>query len=225
MNILIVEDDPDLRSSIRDYLVQGGFSCSVAGNLFRAEDLLIEHSYDLVVLDIGLPDGNGLTLISLIKKEYQDTAVLVLSARDSLQDKLTGLDLGADDYLTKPFHLAELNSRINAIIRRKSHEGRDQIQFNEISLDHQLKEALVNNKSLKLTIREFELLGYLISNRHRVITREGIAEHLWGPENDHDDHLEILYTHIKNLRKKIKVAGGKDYLQTVYGIGYKFTDQ
>ena len=183
------------------------------------------NRFDLIILDIGLPDGNGMDLLDAIKEHQNSAGVLILSAKDSLEDKLKGLDLGADDYMTKPFHMAELNSRVNAIIRRKNFDGQNEIRFNEIRIDIQGQQVYIDKLALSLTRREYELLLYLVTNRHRVVTREAIAEHLWGAYNDTVDHLEVVYSHIKNLRRKIKDAGANDYLKSVYGIGYKLTDE
>ncbi len=142
-----------------------------------------------------------------------------------MDDKLKGLDLGADDYITKPFHLPELNSRINAIIRRKDFHGETNITHNEIEINPAGKQAVVNGRQLELTKKEYNLLLYFIVNKNRVLTKEAIAEHLWGDNIDMADNFDFVYTHIKNLRKKIEKEGGTDYLKTVYGVGYKFTDQ
>jgi len=178
-----------------------------------------------VILDISLPGGNGLDILKLIKKLHPEMAVIIISAKDSLEDKLMGLNLGSDDYLTKPFHLSELNARIKAVWRRKQYKGFDILVFNEISLTLESQEAKVEGSILDLTRKEFELLLFFVSNRHRVLSKESIAGHLWGDSVDIVDNLDFIYTHINNLRKKIIKAGGKDYIRSIYGVGYKFTDQ
>lgn len=222
MKILIVEDEIDLVNTISKYLQKENFVCEFAVNYFDAEDKLISYNYDVVILDINLPDGNGLDLLKIIKKSNPDTGVLIVSARDSLEDKLKGLDLGADDYITKPFHLAELNSRINSLIRRQKFEGNQNIIFNEIEIDTKAITVKVNNSTVELTKKEFYLLLYFITNKSRVLTKESIAEHLWGDNIDLLDNFDFIYTHMRNLRKKLKMQGAKDYLQTIYGLGYKF---
>ncbi len=225
MKILIVEDEQQLLESISGYLYKQGFICEEAVTWREAEDKLSLYRYNIVILDITLPDGNGLDLIKLLKKSYPDTGILIVSAKNSLDDKLTGLDLGADDYITKPFHLSELNSRVNAIIRRKYFHGNSHIIHNEVEIDTDSKQGIVNNKPLNLTKKEYDLLLYFITNKNRVLTKEAIAEHLWGDNIDLADNFDFVYTHIKNIRKKIMQEGGTDYLKTVYGVGYKFTDR
>lgn len=224
MKILIVEDEKDLLQSISAYLQNEGFVCEEALNYFQAENKLVTYDYEIVVLDITLPDGNGLNLLKLLKQEHPNTGVLIASAKNSLDDKLKGLDLGADDYITKPFHLAELNSRINAIIRRRNFHGQTNIIFNEIEINPAANEVRVNNQKVELTKKEYDLLLYLITNKNRVLTKVSIAEHLWGDYMDMADNFDFIYTHIKNLRRKIEEQGGANYMQTVYGLGYKFTD-
>jgi len=225
MKVLVVEDEVELQKSISGFLKEGGFVCEPASTYREAEDKLAVHQYDIVLLDINLPDGNGLDLMTNLKQHHHESGVLIISARDSLDDKLKGLDLGADDYITKPFHLAELNSRINAIIRRRKFKGHTIVEFNEIKIDPVGKVVTVNDESLDLTKKEYDLVLYLITNKNRVLTKEAIAEHLWGDNMDMADNFDFIYTHIKNLRKKIMQKKGTDYLQTVYGLGYKFTDQ
>lgn len=225
MKTLIVEDEPDLLRSISEYLSKEGLLCEEATDRFTAEDKLTNHQYDAVILDILLPDGNGLELMELLKKEHPDTGVLIVSARDSLDDKLKGLDLGADDYITKPFHLAELNARVNAVIRSRNFRGDTRLVLNEIILDYNAQSVTVHDRPLDLTKKEYELLLFFLTNKERVLTKEAIAEHLWGDYMDMADNYDFIYTHIKNLRQKILEAGGTDYLNTVYGMGYKFSEK
>jgi len=222
MKLLIVEDELELLNSTCVYLQNEDFVCEPASNFFEAEDKLISYNYDVVILDINLPDGNGLNLLKYVKEKSPETGVLIVSAKDSLDDKLKGLDLGADDYITKPFHLAELNSRVNSLLRRRKFEGNNNIIFEEIEIDPVAKIALVNAKPLDLTKKEYFLLLYFITNKNRVLTKEAIAEHLWGDNIDMVDNFDFIYTHMRNLRKKLKKSGANDYLQTIYGLGYKF---
>lgn len=222
MKLLIVEDELELLNSTCVYLQKEDFICEPASNFFEAEDKLLSYNYDVVILDINLPDGNGLDLLKYIKERSPETGVLIVSAKDSLDDKLKGLDLGADDYITKPFHLAELNSRVNSLLRRRKFEGNNNIIFEEIEIDPVAKIAMVNDKPLELTKKEYFLLLYFITNKNRVLTKEAIAEHLWGDNIDMVDNFDFIYTHMRNLRKKLKKSGANDYLQTIYGLGYKF---
>jgi len=225
MKILIVEDETELLDSMTTYLKNEDFICESATSFFDAEDKIISFGYDIIILDLTLPDGTGLDLLKLIKEQSKKTGVLIVSAKDSLDDKLKGLDLGADDYITKPFHLAELNSRINSLIRRRNFDGDDSsIQFNEINIDPSSKAVTINGKHIELTKKEYNLLLYFVTNKNKVLTKESIAEHLWGDDIEMADSYDFIYTHMGNLRKKIKKLDGTDYLQTMYGLGYKFTD-
>ncbi|WP_299452692.1 response regulator transcription factor [uncultured Microscilla sp.] len=223
MKILIVEDEQQLTAALVSYLKNEGYVCESVLNFEQATEKVHLYDYDIVILDIGLPDGNGLDLLKLLKKLRSQAGVLIISAKNSLDDKLAGLDLGADDYITKPFHLAELNARIKSILRRRNFEGNHEVIFQEIRVNTDKFETLVNEQLVVLTQKEQELLLYFISNKNRVLTKESIAEHLWGDHMDMADSFDFIYTHIKNLRRKIAQKGGKNYLQTVYGIGYKFT--
>ena len=224
MKILIVEDEIELLESMASYLKNEDFICEKATNFFDAEDKLISFNYDVVILDITLPDGSGIDLLKMIKEKDSKVGVLIVSAKDSLDDKLEGLDLGADDYITKPFHLAELNSRINSLLRRRKFDGNDMIVFNEIEIDPTSKEVTINNKLIELTKKEYNLLLYFIANKNKVVTKESIAEHLWGDEIEMADSFDFIYTHLGNLRKKIKKYGANDYVKTMYGLGYKFSE-
>lgn len=225
MKLLIVEDETDLRETMADYFRENGNLVLAAKSVFEAEDLLLTHQFDVLILDIGLPDGSGLDCLKICSETQENSGVLIVSAKNSVDDKIKGLDLGADDYITKPFHIAELNSRINALIRRKFGKGDSRLVFNELSINLLEKQAYVNDETLVLTKKEFELLQFLLSNKERVLTKESIVEHVWGEEMDGMENVEFIYTHVKNLRKKITQLGGNDYLKTVHGMGYKFTDK
>lgn len=222
MKLLVIEDERDLRNAIAAFFEKMGELVLTAKSKLEAEDRLISHQFDAIILDITLPDGSGIDILPVISKTQENSGVLILSAKNSLDDKIKGLDLGADDYLTKPFHLAELNSRVKALVRRKVYKGDTSVSFNEIKVNISQNQAYVNDELLLLTKKEFMLLLYLISNKNRVLTKESIAEHLWGDNIDYLENYDFIYTHIKNLRKKILSAGGNDYLHTVHGIGYKY---
>ena len=222
MKILIVEDEQALAESIESYLADEGYICEIANTFDLASEKINLYQYDCILVDIMLPDGNGLNIIREIMKRNIDAGIIVISAKDSLDDKLTGLDIGADDYLSKPFHLSELNARINSLIRRRKFEGKNEIVLNEIKIRVDAAEVMVRDKLLELTKKEYDLLIYFIMNKNRVLTKGAIAEHLWGDNIDMADSFDFIYTHIKNLRKKIMDMGGKDYIQTIYGLGYMF---
>ena len=223
MKILIIEDELQLLEAIAGYLAEEGFLCEKASDFDEASEKIALYDYDLLILDLTPPGGNGLDLLYRLKKSKPDTGVLILTARNSLDDKLLGLDKGADDYLTKPFHLAELNSRIKAIIRRRQFNGREKLRYEEIEIDPESKEVYLNGIRVILSKKEYEMLLYFITNPNRVITKEALAEHLWGDHFDAADNFDFIYAHVKNLRRKIRKAGGKNYLKTVYGLGYRLT--
>lgn len=222
MKILLVEDNPELTQNVVNYLSAEGMICESVSTLFAAQDKILGFQYDCILLDLMLPDGNGLDLLDIIKAQKIETNVLIISAKDALDDRLKGLDQGADDYLPKPFHLSELLARLKAIFRRSKLGGFDEVVFNEIKIEiHQLL-AKVNDQVLDLTKKEFDLLLFFITNKNRVLGKQAIAQHLWGDYTDDLANFDFVYQHVKNLRKKITSAGGVDYISTVYGIGYKF---
>ncbi|HXB45530.1 MAG TPA: response regulator transcription factor, partial [Puia sp.] len=178
--------------------------------------------YDCILLDINLPGGSGLDILKQLKQNKKMDGVLIISARNALEDRITGLQLGADDYLQKPFHLSELVARITAIIRRRNSGGNNLMQFNELIIDTLAKTVLVNNKLLELTRKEYQLLLYFAYNKGRVISKNAIAQHLWGDQMEGAANFDFIYTHVKNLRKKLIASGCGDYVQSVYGMGYKF---
>lgn len=225
MKLLIVEDELALLEEMKNFLEKENYVCETATTFSEADEKLALYHYDAALIDITLPGGSGLQLIETIKTRHSDTGIIIISARNSLDDKLGGLDLGADDYMTKPFHLSELNARLKALLRRRKFEGATSVVFSEIELFPDQGSCKVNDNELLLTKKEFEMLLFFISNKNRLLTRESIAEHLWGDNIDLADNFDFIYTHINNLRKKIVKNGGKDYIKTVYGIGYKFTDQ
>ncbi len=225
MKLLLIEDNPELIEDVSDYLQGQKYVLESARSMEQAREKFMFYEYDLAILDLGLPDGDGMQLISEMKNQQPDIAILILTATHSLDYKIKGLNLGADDYLTKPFHKSELNARIHSILRRKISNGKKILDVNEISIDLQSRQVCVHNKTVKLTRKEYDLLIYLIDNETRLLTREIIAEHLWGDYIDHSDNFDFIYNHIKNLRKKLQTAGAEDYIKSIYGVGYKFQRQ
>jgi DNA-binding response OmpR family regulator len=225
MKILIIEDEKELLATIKNYLESEGFLCETAFSYFEAEDSLSVFNYDIIVLDLTLPGGNGLDLIKLIKERNRQAGLLIVSAKNSLDDKIKGLDMGADDYISKPFHLAELNSRIKSLVRRRHFNGTNELIYNEIKINVDSNEVSVNGENVELTKKEYEILLYFMVNRNKLITRESIAEHVWGDNISNDDNFDFIYSHIKNLRKKIEQKNGRNYLHNIYGMGYKFSEK
>ena len=222
MKVLIIEDHQELARNINDFLVKEGYICELCCTLEAAREKLGLFQYDCILLDIGLPDGNGIHLLDLLRTDHKQSNVVIISARNAVDDKIIGLEKGADDYITKPFHLAELHARIRAIYRRKNLGGASIVAFNEISLNTDTFEAKVGEVLLDTTPKEFDLLLYFIVNKNRVLSRQAIAAHLWGDYTDNLANFDFVYQHVKNLRRKISNAGGMDYISTVYGLGYKF---
>ena len=222
MKILLIEDEKALSASIASYLKKENSIVETAYTFEEAISKAGINVYDCILVDLMLPDGDGLDIIRELKQGRNETGIIITSAKDSLDDKLTGLETGADDYLTKPFHLAELNARIKSLIRRKQHSGDIIIRNGEIEVNTSTSEVRINSEKIDLTRKEYELLVFFLSNKGRVITKESIAEHLWGDFIVEADTFDFIYTHIKNLRKKIENKSGKNRIKTVYGMGYKF---
>jgi len=224
VKILVIEDEKDLRETIVSFLEEEGYICELAGGLEVGIEKINLYEYDCLLVDIGLPDGNGLNLVKSLKQIHPGTGIIIISAKNSLDDKIAGLDLGADDYLTKPFHLPELNSRIKSLLRRRKFDGKKEIVFDNIRIVPENRQAYINNEPLTLTKKEFDLLVFFIANPKRVLTKESIAEHLWGDFIDNSDSFDFVYSHIKNLRRKLFEKSGANYFQNVYGSGYTFID-
>ncbi|WP_223560492.1 response regulator transcription factor [Chryseobacterium lathyri] len=222
MKILIIEDETELAKSISEYLYGENYLCEFATTFSDAMDKIETFNYDCILLDIMLPDGNGLTILEELKKQNKQDGVIIISAKNALDDKVRGLQLGADDYLTKPFHLSELMARIYSIIRRKQFNNSNVVRQNEVEIDLLAKTVSINNKTITLTKKEFDLLIYFIGNKNKVISKSTLAEHLSGDFADMLDNHDFVYAHVKNLKKKLYDAGCDHYLKTVYGTGYKW---
>jgi DNA-binding response OmpR family regulator len=219
MKLLLVEDDKDLIRSMLFYFHSMSYTTEKACSVEEALEKLVLYSYDCIVLDLSLPDGNGIDVLQRIKESDLDPGVIIISANSNLDHKIKALEIGADDYITKPFHLSELNARIRSIIRRRKQLGKSVITFNEISVDTDSNDTLVNDKLIKLTKTEYDLLLYLLYNRNKVVTKSSISEHLWGDFMDQSDSHDAVYSHVKNLKKKLGDKGA-DYIKSLYGVGY-----
>ncbi|MEG1483812.1 MAG: response regulator transcription factor [Bacteroidales bacterium] len=226
MNIFIVEDEYELLESILCYLKAEGYHTEYACNCALAMEKFNLYQYDCLIVDITLPDGSGLDLIKYLKSKNNSTGVIIISARNSIDDKICGLNIGADDYLAKPFNLSELNARIKSVIRRRCFDGCNEYLFHEIRINMEARRFFVYEKELILTRKEYDLLLFFFMNKNRVLTKEVIVEHLWGDMMGlSSDSFDFIYTHVRNVRKKMVDLGAVDYIKTVYGVGYKLTDQ
>ncbi|WP_407503296.1 response regulator transcription factor [Elizabethkingia miricola] len=223
MKLLLVEDEADLLQSILEYFTQEDFRCEGVSTFHEGISRIESFDYDCIILDINLPDGNGLKLLKYLREEKKQDGVIIVSARNSLDDKIEGLTLGADDYITKPFHLSELNARIKALIRRKYNQGAHVLEMGNLQLSLSSRLVVCNNIQLVLTRSEFDLLAYLLNNANRVISRQAIAEHIYGERTDNMPSFDFVYSQIKNLKRKLKENDCNVSIQTVYGLGYKIT--
>jgi DNA-binding response OmpR family regulator len=225
MKLLIVEDQKELSNSIISYLSTGKFFCEPAYDYHSALEKIHVYEYSCIILDLTLPYGNGLDILEQIKKDGNPTGVVIISAKNSIEDKVLGLNIGADDFLTKPFHLSELEARVTSVIRRRSFEGKNRICLDNMVLDILNKTLNGPLGKIDLTRMEYLLMEYFISNKDRVVTKEAIGEHLCGDDMELADNYDFIYTHLKNLRRKLKNAGCPGEIKTVYGVGYKFSSR
>ncbi|MET1056893.1 MAG: response regulator transcription factor [Pedobacter sp.] len=221
MKLLIVEDESELLEIIQQSLEKQNYIIETAGTFTLALEKITSFEYDCILLDIMLPDGSGLLLLEELKKTDKSNNVIIISAKDSLEDKIAGLDGGADDYLVKPFHLAELNARVKSVLRRKALNGSNKIELACLTIDLQERIVTIDNKELLLNRKEFDILSYLMVNKNRLVNKTALAEQVWGDHMDEADDYEFIYSQIKNLRKKLRDSVSGVELQAVYGIGYK----
>lgn len=225
MKILIVEDEPAIAKSIADYMAPNAFICESAPTATVAMEKIELYSYDCILLDLMLPDGDGFEVLRELRRLKKTDGVIIISAKEALDTRIEGIQLGADDYLTKPFHLSELLVRIQAIIRRKNFSGNNTVTFHEIEVDILARTVTVKGNKLEVTKKEIDLLLFLIGNQGKVLSKGAIAEHLSGDMADMLDNHDFVYAHIKNLKKKLAKTGSADYIKTVYGLGYKWSDE
>lgn len=224
MKILIIEDEPDLRDVMAESLRKEMFVVETADDFSSANDKISGYDYDCILLDIMLPGGSGLSILQELKTMKKQESVIIISAKNSIDDKVKGLNLGADDYLAKPFHLAELTARVKSVIRRKRSDGQIMIETQNLRINLDQRTASVDTNPLALNRKEFDILAYFIANKNRLINKTALAEQIWGDSIDQSDDFEFIYSQIKNLRKKLKDSGAHVEIQAVYGLGYKFID-
>lgn len=223
MNVLIVEDEKSLSHEIEIFLTQEGYQCDVAFNGKSASEKIYVNNYDFILLDIGLPDMNGLDILREAKESGSESSFIILTARSGVEDKVAGLDMGADDYLAKPFSLLELQARMQAVMRRKHGLQKNTFMIHDFEVDIQNRSITCNGKSVPLTKKEFDLLNYLILHKNRVLTRMQLTEHIWGDILEDDYESNYIDVHVKNLRKKLSAHSTVDWIETVRGIGYRVT--
>ena len=221
MKILIIEDEEFLREAIKHSLEREYFIVETAPNFAVAHEKLSIYTYDCILLDITLPDGSGINLLRTLKNADESINVIIISAKDSLEDKLEGLELGADDYLTKPFHIAELNARVKAVLRRKKLAGSETLTFGNLSLDLSQRLFYINGQEIKLNRKEFDIIQYFMFNNNRLISKIALAEHVWGDYIDQSDNFNFIYSQIKNIKRKLETNGASVEIHSVYGVGYK----
>jgi DNA-binding response OmpR family regulator len=225
MKILIVEDEPQMLENMAKTLEAEAYIVESAASFKEASQRIGVYEYDCILLDIGLPDGNGLELLKTIKNKGLEDGVIIVSAKDSLDDKLKGLDLGADDYLPKPFHMAELRARVKAVLRRRNFEGQNELQFGNVSINTSNRTLFVEKEEVDLNRKEYDVLLYLASNKDRLVNKTALAEHVWGDNIDQADSFDFIYSQIKNLRKKLETHNADIEIKAIYGIGYKLQNK
>lgn len=224
MKILVIEDEPGMRDNIVQSLQKEMYVVETAEDYFSARQKLDVYDYVCILLDIGLPGGSGLDILKELKKEGKGGGVIIVSAKDSIDDKVNGLDLGADDYLSKPFHMAELHARVKSVIRRRSMAGSTTLTINNLAIDAEQRIASIDGKPLDLNRKEFDVLLYLAINKNRLVNKMALAESVWGDYIDEMNSFDFVYSQIKNLRKKLKDGKASIEIQAVYGVGYKLTE-
>ncbi|UBZ10962.1 response regulator transcription factor [Leeuwenhoekiella palythoae] len=219
MKILIIEDEPQMLDNMRRTLEQEQYLVESAATYTEALDKIGAYAYDCILLDVMLPDGNGLKILKELKAQQKEEGVIIVSANDSLDDRIEGLNLGADDYLPKPFHMAELRARVQAVLRRRNFEGNRNIQLGNVTINPETRQVFIAEEDINLNRKEYDILTYLIANKTRLVTKAALAEHVWGDHIDQADSFDFIYSQIKNLRKKLEPASIN--VQAVYGVGYK----
>jgi len=222
MKILVIEDEMELASDIVHYLSGENYRCETAGDFATAKEKVSLYQYDCILLDLMLPGGDGFDILEHLRSQNKQDGVIIISAKDTLEDKIKGLNIGADDYLAKPFHHSELAARIHSVIRRKQFDPSNLIIQNEIKIDLLSKTVQIEGNPILLTKKEYDLLLFFIGNKNRVLSKSALAEHLSGDLADMFDSHDFVYAHVKNLKKKLNEQGYAGYLKTIYGTGYKW---
>ncbi len=225
MKILIIEDEKDLRETLKASLAKEHYVVETAHGVDSAKEKISIYDYDCILLDVMLPDGSGLDILAELKEMGKSENVIIISAKDSLNDKVSGLALGADDYLTKPFHVAELNARIKAVFRRKNLKGKNSLEMGNVLLDLDQRTLTIDKVAVHLNRKEFDILNYFLLNKNRLITKTALAERVWGDHIDQADNFDFIYYQIKNLRKKLQESNADIDIKSIYGVGYKLAEK
>jgi len=221
MRVLVVKDEQKILKEVSDYIEKEGYFVDATDNYTAGSVLINDYDYDCAIIDINLPDGSGLNLIKELRILKSDVGIIVVSANQSLEDRVKGLVLGADDYVVKPFHLAELGAHIHSLLRRRKFDVTDTLVLNELSIDLRAKEISVNGKNVELTPKEFQILLFLVSNKNRVVSKQALADHLLGNQAEFISNYDFLYAQLKNLRKKVFTSKSSNQIKMIYGVGYK----
>lgn len=221
MKILIVEDEPDMLDNMVQSLQKEKYLIETATTYDAALQKVLVYEYDCILLDISLPGGSGLELLKALKREHKSEGVIIVSAKDSLDDKILGLNLGADDYLPKPFHMAELHARVQAVFRRRKLQGSNVLSIQNVKIFPDERTITINDREVKLNRKEYDILLYMVTNKNRLVQKTALAEYVWGDYIDEADSFEFIYSQIKNLRKKLKDMRADIEVQAIYGVGYK----
>ncbi|WP_339923630.1 response regulator transcription factor [uncultured Cyclobacterium sp.] len=222
MKILVIEDEKEFATDIVNYLTSGNYLCEVAYDFNSALEKISLYMYDCILLDLMLPGGDGFQILKELRKQNKQDGVIIISAKNALEDRIKGLNIGADDYLAKPFHHSELAARIHSVIRRKQFDSSNLIVINELKIDLLSKAVTINSTPIILTRKEYQLLLFFIGNKNRVLPKSALAEHLSGDVADMFDSFDFVYAHVKNLKKKLNEQNYGGYLKTIYGTGYKW---
>jgi len=225
MKILVIEDEPEMLGTLKQFLEDENYIVETAETYHSGLDKIVSYDYDCILLDIMLPDGNGLELLQQLKRRDKADSVIIISAKDSIDDKIKGLDLGADDYLTKPFHIAELNARIKSVLRRNKMDGKKWLELENVKIDIEERLAFVDNKPVILNRKELDILIFFMVNKNRIVRKSALAENIWGDFIDQANDFDFIYSQIKNLRKKLREHNANLEINAVYGMGYKLTSK
>ncbi|MEE1232040.1 MAG: response regulator transcription factor [Phocaeicola sp.] len=224
MKVLVIEDDRDLCEIAVRSLEKERYVVAWASDYYEAMQKLEDYEYDCILLDIMLPGGNGLDLLKYLRELKKDTAVIILSAKDSLEDKIAGLDLGADDYLPKPYHLAELHARIKSVVRRHQRNSIQTVSYGNVEINPDRFEVQIAGSPVSLNRKEYDILYYFLTRPNRLVNKETLAEAVWGDHIDQVDNFDFMYAQVKNLRRHLKQYGASVELKAVYGFGYKLSE-